>query len=427
MFRAKPIIILSILLLSGLGLRAQPYENMTSRGRDGRDLFFSDTLNVYGLYRPYPEATQDLTPAPKGYKAVYLSSYQRHGSRKLHKAEYSSLVRKTLAAADSAGALTPLGRSIFIKVSAIDDDGSQSIGELTTLGETQHRGIAARMCRNYPSIFKSKNASVRCRSTVVQRTMMSMFANNEELLRLNPRLEIRRSASKSFTYLNNSGLDAYSSDPHRPSDDFLAENLDFTPILGGLFKAGAPCLQDTTVFIRCLYLTAAIVPDLDIKDANFIHKVFSDEELYILDQALSYMMYVRTSSSPLNGGSPLAAQRMLLQDIIQRADAALASGKPSADLRFGHDSYLIPLVALMGVNGYDKAEPDPLKVSDIFQDYSVSPMGGNLQLVFFRDRKGSVLVKALLNEQEASLPIPTDHFPYYPWKETRDYLINKTQ
>jgi hypothetical protein len=256
--------------------------------------------------------------------------------------------------------------------------------------------------------------------------MMSMAAAGETLLKLNPHLDLQSLASGEFTYLNARYADPFALQPHKPFDDFLRKYFDFAPVLGKLFVEGAPAISDTAAFVRCLYLDAAIVPCLDISGLTpFARELFSPEDLFTLAQAMNYMIYVRNSSSPLNCGEAPASQKPLLSDIISKADAALSSDCPSADLRFGHDSYLIPLVALMGVDGYDKSETDPLKVADVFQDYSIAPMAGNLQLVYFRNRSGDVIVKILLNEREATLPVPTDIFPYYHWDDLRIFLTNK--
>jgi hypothetical protein len=36
-----------------------------------------------------------------------------------------------------------------------------------------------------------------------------------------------------------------------------------------------------------------------------------------------------------------------------------------------------------------------------------------------------VLVKVLLNEREAKLPVPTDCAPYYHWRDVREYYLKK--
>ena len=55
-------------------------------------------------------------------------------------------------------------------------------------------------------------------------------------------------------------------------------------------------------------------------------------------------------------------------------------------------------------------------------------MGCNIQLIFYRpvkNKAGDILVKALLNEREATLPIQTDMHPYYKWSDLRQYYLNK--
>ena len=62
-----------------------------------------------------------------------------------------------------------------------------------------------------------------------------------------------------------------------------------------------------------------------------------------------------------------------------------------------------------------------------WRNYRIFPMGCNIQLIFYRPKKGNgdILVKALLNEREAYLPIKTTQWPYYNWKELRQYYLNK--
>ena len=57
-----------------------------------------------------------------------------------------------------------------------------------------------------------------------------------------------------------------------------------------------------------------------------------------------------------------------------------------------------------------------------WQDYRISPMGANLQIVFFRNKAKDVLVKFLLNETEVTLPFKSGTSPYYPWEEVRDFF-----
>lgn len=127
----------------------------------------------------------------------------------------------------------------------------------------------------------------------------------------------------------------------------------------------------------------------------------------------------------------------------QTADAHRYS-PVAADLRYGHDMYLIALVTLLGI--YAPYETDPNAVAEQWRDWRIAPMAGNIQLVFFREKKRlfrkagkEVLVKFLLNEREVTLgrcpkevkdgeisyytaPPEPKNGPYYRWSEVRDWL-----
>jgi hypothetical protein len=57
----------------------------------------------------------------------------------------------------------------------------------------------------------------------------------------------------------------------------------------------------------------------------------------------------------------------------------------------------------------------------------VFPMASNLQFVFYRSdlNDEDIVFKVLLNEREATLPIPTDMAPYYHWRDFRTFYLNK--
>jgi hypothetical protein len=117
----------------------------------------------------------------------------------------------------------------------------------------------------------------------------------------------------------------------------------------------------------------------------------------------------------------------ILEDIIRKADAAIdGSGGRVADLRFGHDSCIGPLTVLMGINGADKDPEDPYEVKNIYQNWQTCK-ASNLQLVFYRGKKASddILVKALMNGSEVSLPVKTDCYPYYKWSDFNQYYTGK--
>ena len=114
--------------------------------------------------------------------------------------------------------------------------------------------------------------------------------------------------------------------------------------------------------------------------------------------------------------------------MIDEADSVINSQQHGASLRFGHETVLLPLVCLMGINGYDLR-------TDKFEELEqkgwwanrVYPMAGNLQIVFYRKNASdrNPLLKVLVNEKEATLPLPSDLAPYYRWSDFRNFYLRK--
>lgn len=62
-----------------------------------------------------------------------------------------------------------------------------------------------------------------------------------------------------------------------------------------------------------------------------------------------------------------------------------------------------------------------------WHDYDIIPMAGNLQLVFYRNpaEPDDLLVKALINEREVTMPGTPVSGPYYRWSGLRKYYLDK--
>ena len=114
----------------------------------------------------------------------------------------------------------------------------------------------------------------------------------------------------------------------------------------------------------------------------------------------------------------------LLQNFLDEADEVIASGDYGLRLRFGHDSVVLPFAFALGfreaVNGTDDME----NLHRQFSIIRLIPMAANIQWVFFR-KEGSddILVKFLMNENEneTSIPIDTDCYPFYHWSDVSRY------
>jgi hypothetical protein len=129
------------------------------------------------------------------------------------------------------------------------------------------------------------------------------------------------------------------------------------------------------------------------------------------------------------------SQQNLLRNIIETADtivplpavAASPSTTPQATLRFGHEVCVMPLACLLEL-GTCGAQVENLDTLDnVWRNYRIFPMACNVQLIFYRPKKGNgdILVKALLNEREMTMPGQPVSGPYYRWADLRQYYLDK--
>ena len=384
----------------------------------------------------YPTPTQALTPAPEGYKPFYISHYGRHGSRYLINPKDYSYPHEVLKSADSAGVLTPLGKNVLKRYEIIIQEADNRYGELTPLGAEQHRQIARRMYERFPEVFEG-NVWVDAKSTVVIRCILSMTNELTELTRLNPKLRIRHDASMhDMYYMNFNDKELLKKKWNKESNDvyekYFKEMVNYDYAFCQLFTDTSFVWRkaDARKFYEKLFHTANNLQNLEARKKVTLYDLFTDEDIYNNWRVANMWWYLGYGFSQLNGGKQPYVQRNLLRKIIEEADSCIVLQNPGATLRFGHETMVMPLTVLMGLDGYDLVTNDYEHLDQKgWVNYRIFPMGANIQLVFYRRNTGDkdVLVKVLLNENEATLPIKSDTAPYYKWSEVRDYYIKKIE
>lgn len=388
-------------------------------------------------YLAYPGPVQKkLTPAPKGYRPFYISHYGRHGSRYLIGNEDYDVPVRVLARADSLGKLTPLGKDVLRRVVMLRDEAAGRLGELTELGAEQHRQIARRMYERFPEVFKG-NVVVDAKSTIVIRCILSMENELQQLLLMNPQLTIKHDASMhDMYYMNQSDPALYARKMPRRADvmwkEYCNRRVNPERLMKSLFNDSdyVKYEVDASDLNYKLFSLASNIQSSELRHKITLYDIFTNDELYANWQLENTWWYINYGACPLNGATQPFSQRNLLRNIIHQADSCIALDKPGATLRFGHETMVLPLTCLLGINGYDRqiSSLDSLE-SKGWINYKVFPMGANIQLVFYRRNRNDndVLVKVLLNENEATLPVKTDCAPYYHWSDFKKYYLNKLE
>lgn len=393
-----------------------------------KDEVLSDLNCTGGVYYAYPVSETVQTPAPKGFEPVYVSHFGRHGSRYLISDNDVAWVAKVLRDGKEAGALTPYGEEILDRLDTLMIETDGRSGDLSPLGVRQHKGIATRMAKSYPQIFKNKNAQLTARSTLVPRCILSMAAFCEALKEQNPDLQINRESSDRYVrYLN------YHSPDHGQYttggkwkiayDNFKKSHTNPDRLIASLFKDKdyVKMHVNPEELMWGFYWIAADMQNVETR--GDFYDLFTPDELFDLWQVFNFIFYVNDGAFEGNGTKVIDNALPQLANIIESAETALSSDKPGADLRFAHDGNLIPLAATLHLKDCDIVESNPDNFYKAFSDWKIAPMAGNIQLIFYRDNKrpDDVLVKFMLNERETSIPVETDIYPYYKWEDVKAY------
>lgn len=388
----------------------------------------ADPNKTGGVYFAYPSQTADNTPAPKGYKPFHVSHYGRHGSRYLIGDNDYEWIAKLLRKAKDANVLTPLGQDFLTRVDSLMIETKGRGGDLSPLGRKQHYQIARRMMQNYPEVFTS-DSHITARSTLVPRCILSMSSFCESLKEKNPNLYIEmESSNRNMPYLCHSipesdefnGRNGWWQEVYRK---FEQKQTNPDRVVASIFsdKEFVDRYVNPHDFMWGIYWLASDAQNTEGK-INF-YDLLTDEELFNLWQCFNARFYGQHADYPAANGVHLQNAGNLLNNIIDTADEAIKSDKPSAALRFGHDGNVVPLTSLMQLEGCTARIDQPEDFYKGWCDWKVSPMAANIQLIFFRNPKtDKVLVKILHNEKEARIPVKTDMWPYYDWNDVKTFF-----
>ena len=384
---------------------------------------------------PDPDSATHIASAPEGYVPFHISTYARHGSRYLMNRDNYANAIAPLAKAERDGVITETGRKVKKSLEKILDKADEGrFGELTPVGVHQHRRIAHRMYENFPEIFED-SVSVDAKSTNVLRCVMSMMAECLELQSLNPLLRITHDASQAdMRYLNDiqradSLQNKYKSLRDRQKN-ILKAKLDPARVFGLLYSdpewvksnISNPCDTYYNLFYVASNMQSHGDDDLDIM------WIFTPEECYDCWLVNNVDWYLHSGNSPLTANEMPFQQEKLLMEFLRDGDSHALSHRKSASLRFGHESMVLPTVLLLGIDGFDYETDNIETVSEHWAAYKAFPMAANIQLVFYEknaDPTADVLVRILLNEKDAHLPLASVAPSFYRWEDFSSYYSHK--
>lgn len=397
--------------------------------QDYREAIISDpqraASNLYGYeYEATPQSD-----APKGYKAFYINHYSRHGSRYMSSDLEASAVRPVFEKAEACGILTEKGKVFWEDLKAVLDEQEGVVGMLTTKGVAEHYGIGERMALNYPEVFRAKSGrnKVNCVISTSPRCIISMTSFTDALQANTKGLEYSYiTGAKYYAYLAyhpqvQEGLEL-SGDKEmefrrancRPEEllsEFFTDLSQLTEEIGDIYK-----------FERRFYLLCCVGHLTD--HGKCLLEYFPHDHLILNWEARNARFYLAYSNSKELPHYASDVAKPLLNEMLMRIDSALAAGSDvAADLSFGHDVTLMPLISHIGIRGmHEKLSFE--EVNGRWDSADFICMGSNIQMIFYKNKAGDILVKLLYNEKETDIPALRSFVGnYYRWDDLRAYLV----
>lgn len=373
---------------------------------------------------PYIAPNDVYTPAPRGYKPFYISHIARHGSR-FHQSTGGFTVIDTLRAFDAAGMLTETGKEMLADMEYHKSLNDKAPGALTKRGREEHKGMCRRMVGNYGRVFKKRH-TVNSYSTSTQRVLDSRESFLEELNALVPGLKVYQAGSDDPNNgmevtgfkLTQAEKDQRNSIDARTPARALQEGRNADHFAKTVFKDPSSISADRAwnILGKCFTIGMNLA-NVDSRDIPDFYRYFTPEELYYTSIGSSPDWWLKHGdmSNPATGAERIGAgiARMIIAD----AEEALKPGSDvAATLRFSHDSYLLPVMSFMGLTSGKE-----------YVDFENICAGCNVQLIFFRNRKGNVLVKILKNEHESLIDgLDPVMGPYYEWSALKAWMQGRS-
>ena len=408
---------------------------MTASGQTVAEELKADPNRAAGSFYALPIGKMPKdTPAPKGKKPFYINHYGCPGSyyreiESIYKEPYDVFTK-----ADSLGKLTKLGQDVKLRLDLLCRDSKDRIGELTTKGAEQIRELTRQMVLRFPDMFTPKGY-YSCRSIVQNNCLMTLEEAMVQLSSMVQPAQLRNTASHRedrFMDPQDKVLEDMRWDSLTLAhyNRFLALNTGNARLMESLFTDQNFLIEQTDpeLLSRQLIVLAGSIQHTDLAGAVTLYDLFTPTEILSHLKKLNAKYYIQYGACKLNGGTQPFMQRSTLRNMIHMGDSIQRRPNPVVHLRFTNESVVMALACLMELDdcGLQTSNLDAL--ADMgWVTYRIAPIGGSIMMIHYRSEPGDpdVLVKVLLNGEEARLPIESDCAPYYHWEDVKRYYLRK--
>lgn len=402
------------------------------------------SYNYLGTKNLYTAPAYKNSPVPVGYQPVFINHVGRHGARHLTKEVNTSFAYTFLASADSANKLTAAGKQLWAYVKALDKVEHGNVKSISGEGADELKGIGKRMYSHYPQVF----AGAPKMSVGFTKEIRTKQSADAFLTGLKPNFKGEATIRE---YPDDTDLRFFDASPAYTAFEEngswqqvmaqLQQKLNFTAInkqvaQKWLIPAYIKTLKPSQLekLVGDVFGFATILPSLkvemakvDVKpaDVNFA-SLFTCDELTVLSKVDVADDYLKKAPGTDINGIQIKVAAPLLADFISSVDDFAKHPDTCARLRFAHAETISPFATILGISQASVVAKDITQLDAAWKSSQIIPLSSNIQWIVYQ-KKGSkdLLVKVLLNEQEAHIAgLPKTSF-YYKWPVLRAFYLKK--
>jgi hypothetical protein len=391
-----------------------------------------------GTKTPYPVPMQQYTPAPAGFMPVFINHVGRHGSRFFTKAGSDVQVLQVLEQAQKARALTSLGEQLLAMTQKFVSIQKGNYENITGLGANEQRLIGNRLLCNYKHAFSGKGLEIFATHKV--RTQQSAAAFLDSFATYPGKKEYKILPDSLDTMLRFYDLSPEyqvykkSAVVQQPVDSLLNDKKTsqfsqqvcsriFTPA----FKTEAIAFATNLYDVYCGQFSVPVEMEAHGYAAKSI-----DFSIAFTPQQLQWFAFINGAEDFLQKGAgrdtagiQATVATPLLADFINTTSEVIDHNKQTdAILRFTHAEAISPFATLLGIPQASVPASSIYQYNKHWSAETIIPLSANIQWIVYSNG-ADYLVKVLLNEKEATLPVPTQQAPYYKWEDVKRYYTKK--
>ncbi|MDE6049757.1 MAG: histidine phosphatase family protein, partial [Paramuribaculum sp.] len=326
-----------------------------------------------GSSRPYVDPIGKIQ-VPDTLRPVMVNHVGRHGARYMSSGRKADTVQKLLKNAAKKQTITQKGRKLLALTERVIDRSTGRWGALDTLGKAEERWLAARLYGDCPRLLN--NTDVNAISTYVPRCVASMYEFTHQLVRQNNKIDVYTASGRQNDELlrffdNNEELTRFvNSDRVKEAVKDYADSILPKGLIKKYVGSSFP-LEDIDELDVLLAMYSVVAGTAATEMKISYAEYFTREEFNALWSVSNLKQYLTHSASALSD-LPAQSAKPLLMNLVNTTDSFISGvDKTPVRLRFAHAETLMPLLALLQLEGCYYVSNDLSTVAENWQNFNV--------------------------------------------------------